>query len=289
MEKNINPCTERIVQIENNTHCNYSCWFCQNRYYVRPKKRMMDMDLFEHILEEVRTVYTKEELNIVTFSVYNEPTLDPHFLDRLRMMTEMGFIHQFVSNGSHITKEMVNAIIEEELNVDCFRLNVPTINPKECQKIVGINAEYLDKILKRLDYTCDEVSKADIPISIMVNGNGTMDHKNTFYEVVDRFNKYKVDFSMTAISNRAGMLDHIIEGKIDHLYGHLNCRMNYFDNLYIGVDGNLYVCCNDYYQEYSFGNLQRESLKDLLESKERDGMIKKYITDWCKHCSLAVR
>lgn len=289
MEKNINPCTERIVQIENNTHCNYSCWFCQNRYYVRPKKRTMPMDLFEHILKEVRKVYTKEELNIITFSAYNEPTLDQCFLDRLRIMTETGFIHQFVSNGSNITRQMVDTIIREELNVDCFRLNIPTIDPKECQKIIGINSEYLAKILKRLDYLCEEANKANIPISMMVNGNGTMDHKNTFYEIVDRFNKYKVDFSMTAISNRAGMLDHIIEGKIDHLYGNLRCVMNYFNNLYFGVEGNIYVCCNDYYQEYNFGNIKDNSLEELLKSEERGKMIKKYATDWCRHCSLAVR
>lgn len=249
----------------------------------------MSMDLFEHILKEVRTVYTEEELNIVTFSVYNEPTLDPYLIDRLRVITDMGFTHQFVSNGSFIYKEILDTIVEEKLNVDCFRLNVPTVNLKECQKIMGINEVSLRGILKNLDYVCEEANKADIPVTIMVNGNGTMDHKNTFYEVVDRFNKYKVNFSMTAISNRAGMLDHIIEGKIDHLYGDLRCMMNYFDNLYFGVGGNIYVCCNDYYQEYNFGNVKDSELEDLLKSEERDNATKQYIIDWCRHCSLATR
>jgi radical SAM protein with 4Fe4S-binding SPASM domain len=247
----------------------------------------MDMELYKTILKEVRGVFKEDELNIITFSVYNEPTLDPHLLDRIRLLTDMGYTHQFVANCSEASKEMVDTIINEKLNVTEFRINLATVNPSECQKIMGITPTYLDFVLARIAYICEK--SGDIPVRIMVNGNGTEDHKEMAMEVYETFKHYDIQLSMSGLVNRAGMLDHIVEGKIKQPFGiGLRCRMNYFDNLYVGIKGNLYVCCNDYYQEYSYGTIGEKPLIELLESDERRKMIRSFTAKRCKQCSMAM-
>ena len=53
----------KIAQIENNTHCNYKCWFCPNAYDTPAPKECMSLDLFKKILSEIRSVYQPWELN----------------------------------------------------------------------------------------------------------------------------------------------------------------------------------------------------------------------------------
>ena len=59
----------KIAQIENNTHCNYKCWFCPNAYDTPAPKECMSLDLFKKILTEIRSVYQPWELNDVSFSL----------------------------------------------------------------------------------------------------------------------------------------------------------------------------------------------------------------------------
>ena len=37
----------KIAQIENNTHCNYKCWFCPNAYDTPAPKECMSLDLLD--------------------------------------------------------------------------------------------------------------------------------------------------------------------------------------------------------------------------------------------------
>lgn len=246
----------------------------------------MDMDLFEYILKQIRKVYTREELNVTAFSVYNEPTLDPLFVDRLRMMTNMGFTHLCVANGSNFTKKLVDIIAEEKFNIMQFCINLPTVNKKEAGKVMGISSNYFDKVLGRLDYFFKRMHAIGVTVRILMNGNGSADHENTYLDVCKRFAYHNFEFSMSKLVNRAGMLDHIIEGKIDRGPDKdLTCSKQYFKHLYFGIRGNIYLCCHDYNQTYSYGNIMKRPLKELIESDERKTAIKEYKKYFCRYCS----
>jgi radical SAM protein with 4Fe4S-binding SPASM domain len=248
----------------------------------------MDINLFEYILKEIRKTYTKEELNVTAFSVYNEPTLDPLFMDRLRMMTDMGFTHLCVTNGSNFTKKLVDTIAENKFNILQFFINLPTVSGEEARKIMGISSNYLEKVLERLDYLLKKINTTAIPVKITVNGNGSLDHKNTFLEVCKRFAYYGTEVTMLRVINRAGMLENIIQSKIDRgPHKDLTCRKQYFEHLYFGVKGNIYLCCHDYYQTYSYGNITEKPLRKLIDSDERKNTIKEFKRNFCRYCSAS--
>ena len=55
----------RIAQIENNTHCNYKCWFCPNAYDTPAPKECMDISTFYTLLQEMNQSYPSTSFHSV--------------------------------------------------------------------------------------------------------------------------------------------------------------------------------------------------------------------------------
>jgi len=292
----MSPTTFRIAQIENNTNCNWRCWFCQNAHYDVPKTRHMDLDFFRHILREVRSVYTPLELNVISFSVYNEPTMDPTFQEKLQIMTDMGFSYWFLSNGSGMTKELVDFFIERPQNIYEVRLNIPTMDEQDWKDVTGTSVKMMYKQYYELCYFFERIPQLNFPVSIMVNGDGSDSHKKTFLSVYEKFKRFSnLQLSMTGLVDRAEMLKGVKSAKqsmphqeIDYQGKKLICGMNYFNNLYFGIDGNVYFCCHDYFQKYSFGSVKDKPLTELIQSDERAKQMARFNDDFCSKCSQAI-
>ena len=126
-------------------------------------------------------------------------------------------------------------------------------------------------------------------MSIIVLGKGDAHHKKNFKQMRDFWKNYPVEVVYQIPMNRAGMLNHIAGSPIDHGTDQVWCTAKYFENLYIGVKGNLYLCCHDYYQKYSFGNIKDGSLSTLPTQKKRNKMLRKFTHDFCRHCPFAMK
>ena len=139
-----------IAQIETNTICNQRCWYCQNAHYKNPEPQVMTMRLFETILSEISATFSKTHLKTISFAAYNEPTLDPQFQDRLRMLSRYGFSYWFITNGSRLTAELIDFITYERPAIDCFRINLPAIDPDEYHHETGAPAQNIFQIKENL-------------------------------------------------------------------------------------------------------------------------------------------
>ena len=199
----------RIAQIENNTHCNYKCWFCPNAYDTPAPKECMSMDLFRKILLEIRSVYTPWEFNDISFATYNEPNLDDTFQEKLQLMTDMGFRYEHISNGSMVTTELTDWLIANPQNIKQFRLNIPTMDEKKWKDITGASTAVLYRMYYQLMYLFENAPRLNFPITVIVNGDGSEDHKQEFMKVYQKFQRCPpgINFSMTGLIDRAGTLD----------------------------------------------------------------------------------
>jgi len=272
----------RIAQIENNTHCNYKCWFCPNAYDTPAPKECMNMDLFRKILLEIRSVYTPWEFNDISFATYNEPNLDDTFQEKLQLMTDMGFQYEHISNGSMVTTELTDWLIANPQNIKQFRLNIPTMDEKKWKDITGASTA----VLYRMNF----------PITVIVNGDGSQNHKEEFMKVYQKFQRCApgINFSMTGLIDRAGTLEgahcetqELQRGPIDWGDQPTRCSAGYFDNLYFGVKGNVFYCCHDFHQEYSCGNINDTPLKELLSSEAYQTQKQRFQQDFCRKCEQA--
>ncbi|MCU0615131.1 MAG: radical SAM protein [Desulfobacterales bacterium] len=278
-----------IAQIETSTFCNHKCWYCQNAHFKNPEYQVMPLELFEAILKEISAAFPKTRLKTVSFAAYNEPTLDPFFKDRLRILHQLGFVYWFITNGSRITPDLVDFIIQERPAITCFHINLPAIDPDEYQKATAASAQEIIQIRKNLAHLFKNQGEIGSPMTIIVHGQGDDNHKMNFCRMKKFWKDFPIQVVSQGVMNRAGMLTNIAGPPIDHGTDEVWCFARYFENLYVGVNGNLYLCCHDYFQKYSFGNMADQQLETLLKSKKRKVMLRKFAHDFCRHCAFAVK
>ncbi len=276
-----------IAQIETTNFCNHRCWYCQNAHYKPPPHKIMDLDLFDCILKEISRTFSRDNLNIISFAAYNEPTLDPYFKERLCMLTELGFQYWFISNGSHMTPALVEFIIREQIAVYTFLFNVPALDPAEFHAAVHVPAGHINTIRENLIFFLKHRKKINVDITIVVNGDQSQRHHRNYQHVKDFFKGYGVNIAFGPVMNRAGMLDEVVGQSVDHQTAQLACAVNYLNNIYVGVEANIYLCCHDYYQKFSYGNLMDASLKALLNSRNRHITLENFRKKFCRYCPFA--
>ena len=136
--------------------------------------------------------YPKKTLNILSFAAYNEPTLDPDFKKRLRILTESGFQYWFISNGSHMTSDLVEFIIKEQIAIYAFLFNVPAIDPDEFLTAVQAPPEKIFTIRDNLIYLLKERDKINADITIIVHGDQSRKHHRNFQRMQEFFQTYNV-------------------------------------------------------------------------------------------------
>jgi len=288
----------KMAQIENNTHCNYKCWFCPNAYNTPAPRAVecMDIELFRKILLEIRSVYTAQELNEIHFSTYNEPNLDKTFKEKLQIMTDMGFEYEHVSNGSMITTELTNWLIEHPQAIKKFRLNIPTLDEKKWTDVTGASLSVMYRMYYQLMYLFQRVKKLNFPITVIVNGDGSEGHKEEFVKVLRKFQGVTegITFEMTGLVNRAGRLEDaecknqkIRHGEVDWGETPVKCTVGYLDNLYFGIKGNVYYCTHDYRQDFSYGNINEAPLAELLKPENYKKQKKEFVFEFCRKCEQA--
>jgi radical SAM protein with 4Fe4S-binding SPASM domain len=256
----------------------------------------MTLDQFRKILTEIRSVYTPWELNDVSFATYNEPNLDDGFKEKLQLMTDMGFNYEHISNGSMVTTELTDWLIENPQNIKNFRLNIPTLDEKKWKDITGASTAVMYRMYYQLMYLFENSQKLNFPITVIVNGDGSASHKEEFMKVYQKFQRCPpgINFSMTGLIDRAGTLEgaecetqKLPTGSIDWGDQPTRCNAGYFDNLYFGIKGNVFYCCHDYHQEYSCGNINDIPLKELLSSEAYETQKLRFQQDFCRKCEQA--
>ena len=57
-----------------------------------------------------------------------------------------------------------------------------------------------------------------------------------------------------------------------------------FEWVHVSSNGDLYTCCQDYLQTFTYGNLKSNTLDRLLVSKKREKAIKDTLKDLCTKC-----
>jgi len=145
-------------------------------------------------------------------------------------------------------------------------------------------------------YLFERAPQLNFPITVIVNGDGSEEHKQEFMKVYQKFQRCPpgINFSMTGLIDRAGTLEGVEcetqklpEGSIDWGDNPLRCSAGYFDNLYFGIKGNVFYCCHDYHQEYSCGNINDTPLKELLCSENYYKQKERFMKDFCRKCEQA--
>lgn len=119
----------RKLYIEVTTLCNFDCITCIRNSWDDDLSQM-SVDTFEKIAEALPGL---PELECVHFGGFGEPFSHPGIFDMLRAVKEAGFKVEIITNGSLLTSEVVDKLIE--LKVDMVFVSMDAPDREEYERI----------------------------------------------------------------------------------------------------------------------------------------------------------
>lgn len=270
------------AEIETTTFCNSKCVYCPVRYSPK-RKEIMSMKLFQLIVDKL-CQYGK--IKYVTFNSYNEPCIDPFFIDRAKIIATTNLKIKLNTNGTRLNKEMVEQLVA--LNVlESITFNLPSVEMDEYKRMTS--RDDLQAVLECIDYC---ISKG-LDVRIAVQGTSEELKKN-LKQINERFSYYfnnKIKGWNTV--DRGGTLknEYMQDVNIEReLCGGCHKLTQWIN---ISVDGDFFICCNDYYQKSIYASIYDGTINEIINSplaitnrRYAFGDIPSPTDFLCRHCDL---
>lgn len=304
------------VQIDTNAYCGSKCFCCPVRYYKRPHISLMSNILFDSILCQLDTGISDGYVSpnyMVWLSSYNDILHDTFLKDRLDIMRQHGKSFQLLTNAVKLL-ESVDLLDEYQDVIQGFSINIPAGNKESYQTYTQNDQSFFDHIIKGLTYLYSKNPfRYKQIVSIIVNGvyddpigriqmkfDMPMEDTNTQVSQLKELQPFNVH-DARPLCDRAGLLRavNIIDNQAEGVREQwklpvgttkaagCNGGSRLLEWVHISSKGDLYTCCQDYLEKYSYGNLSDTSLKDLLFSDEHDKIIDKTLEELCINCWFA--
>ncbi|MFH1802101.1 MAG: radical SAM protein [archaeon] len=262
VEKFTRTHSPRILQIENTNLCNARCIMCPHSTMKRGK-RIMSLDNFKKIVDEVLTNY--KEIKIVTITGFGEPTMDKTLVDKIKYINDEypKVKIDIFTNGGLLSKELSDGLLKRNIRRINFSINAMENNYKKItgldyKKVKG-NFLYLMKRKKELNKKFPLVN-----CSLMVLKENEKD--------IDEFIKFWSSYGDSVMTYLP--LDWAGDKKVDSARSHsFNKRFGWpclplWKNITVDVEGDVIMCCQDYESKVKFGNVLKEPIKEIMNSEK---------------------
>jgi radical SAM protein with 4Fe4S-binding SPASM domain len=281
VEKNTKKVYPINLQIENTNSCNAQCIMCPHTKMQR-KQSIMSFENFKKICQNILPY---EKIKLITITGFGEPFVDSGMIEKIKWLNEEypKIKVDIYTNASLLTKEISNKILDLNLHKINFSINGTKNSYK---KIMGLD---YGKTKKNIIYFLkrEKEKKQTFPltnISLMV----LKENKEEIEEVVN-FWQDKVDSIMAYLpSDWAGKLNIDTAVKNPFKFKRWPCGA-LWKNITVDVEGNVIMCCRDYESIVKFGNVLKQNIKKIKNSKKFRDLQKKqkkhdFSTPICKTC-----
>jgi len=256
------------VDMEINTHCNARCLCCPQSVYPKKPNTML-LKTFEAILDKL----SDYDIRWIALSNYGEPLLDKYFLERLNILKNYKFKLHFFTNAILFTDIYIKKLAE--IDIESIVFNIPSIHINEWSLIMNIDKKYCKMALQNIsNFLLNYSNDFDNKYYIVVNGN--KDLQRRLQEIYTYFNKKNnIDVRGYPSNSRAGLItsDWVTQDKSTPGEYYAGCPRT-VNHLHISWQGYVYSCLQDYSQKYIWGNLLKESIKEIM-SKKHPSLLRK--------------
>ena len=265
------------VTIEPNNICNLNCIMCPYKRMKR-RKEIMSMKLFKKIVDQAKEMRCRD----IHLTQYNEPFTDKFLFERLSYLREKGMRSSFYSNGTILEKENRDKILENP--PDLIRFSVDGVTKKTFESIrVGANYEKVVSNIKKLynERNKKEQKLPRIEVFFTLLEQNKKEAKRFLKEWegdCDFASIYPADSRES--ENFVG-----IDYKKFKPYPCFNPK-----RVLVLSNGKVVLCCVDIDGEFILGDLNKQSLKEVFNSKIFKEIYKSQIErrcnlEICKNCS----
>jgi len=290
------PIKPIAVSIETTTTCNYRCPACiLGSGGLKRKNEYIDFELYKKIINEIKT-------SAINVNLYfqGEPLMHPN-IDKLILHAEENHIRTCISTNGSLLSLKVGKLIESGLSH--LIVSVDGITPETYDKY-RINGDFLKmcdgirKIvkLKKSSNALHPIIEAQF---IVMKHNEHEIHD--FFKWANKIGFNKASLKSVQVSNtREHYLIPTIKKysryEIDPKLGFRtksklrNHCFRMFTTVVITTDGEVLPCCFDKNGKYSFGNMNVETIQNILKSDNAILFKKRVFTnrksvDICQNCT----
>lgn len=237
----------RGIEIEINTHCNHRCRFCPTAYNEQPT-RFMSVREYRHIIAEVVSCGIEN----VSLNHYSEPTLHPNLIEMVAFAAKKELSITLFTNGSGLTSEVIRGLAKSTGALEIVA-NIPECNENDYQRVTQSNqfSRVVSQILEAVKF---------FPVKIVVNNP----KQGVVESIAELFPSALVQQWET--DDRAGILDiPSYTNSQKHASRLLNGCSLAARFINVSVDGDVFLCAQDYYKANVFGNIHDKSLWVIFE------------------------
>lgn len=266
----------KSAQISPYDKCNAGCWYCPVRYYEQPETQHMPPALFERIISELvanKGGIVSPSFDFIYTAHYNEVLLYKHFEEMLDILKKYKIKTMILTNGIAFTDDKI-AIVDRYRDV-----------------VIGINFNIPEFTNESLMDTVRKVyAKFGKMVSIGVNSMNAAECNQRVAQGRAMFPGLNI-YPAVGLSDRAGLLHDkgVISNRTEierNRQGKtriVGCRNSerLTDWLHVNAYGKVFSCCDDYFFEHVYGDLNTQSLKDIYPY--RLGLT----LEMCEKCSFA--
>ncbi len=246
-----------FLSLETCTSCNHRCPFCP--VSVDPREReVMSQELFESIVDQVIAI-AGSGVNVF-LSNYNEPTVDPLFEERCRALFARKLQVSILTNASQFTPER-SARLEKEGRFRYIGINLPTLDPQRYQKLHGTRD--LARVIANIDAMRARTLAEET--AIVVLGNEDEAHRQDVEQIRARLGPLGWDVRPFRIRSRPASGTFVPEPPAKKkLRGCELMGSRPFEHLHVTATARAVLCCQDYYERLTIGDLKAQSVAEVL-------------------------
>jgi MoaA/NifB/PqqE/SkfB family radical SAM enzyme len=230
------------LQLELTTNCNSSCKMCP-RSKLRRSLGFIDTEFAKKIIDNAYELGVR----MIKPQWFGESILHPDYFEIVNYAKLKGLRVVIFTNGSLMNKELVEKLINIGVEKICF--SIDSSNKEQYERIrEGLKFKTTISNLKDA-YLLSRNTNTKIIVSAVDFNDGNL--RNFFIDLCDEI-----------IINQD-----IFSGK--ELKKVMFCLHNVSERLVVSYDGKCYLCCHDWLGDYLLGDLKKQTLKEIIESKTR--------------------
>lgn len=273
----------RELRIETTNLCNARCIMCPREKMTRPQGTL-DMKLYKCVIDEAHEL----GVSIVSLGNYGEGFMDPYLFERASYAKDKDLQVYMLTNGSLVTKDIADKVIKY---LDKIRFSAYGTTKEVFEKI-HVNSNY-EKTISNIKYLIDER-----------NRRGSKTPKIEVYFLLMEENKHQVEDFKKMWMNYA---DDIAVWK-PHNWGDgrryrefsgkekkVTCGRPEKSPIQVQWDGTVVPCCYDYNSNMILGDLNKESLYDVLTGEKYNKLRKAHaegnfsLYPFCDNCDQLIK
>lgn len=266
--------TPFILMVEPSDACNFQCKFCPTGDKVllksipARKQQSMEFDLFKKIANDMCDF--PEKIKVLRLYKDGEPLLNPHFPDMISYAKSVGACERVdtTTNAALLTHDLSDRIIEAGL--DRINISVEGINSEQYHDFSGVNLNF-ERFVDEISYFYSH--RRDCEMIVKINGDVLTDEqKKEFYEIFgDIADGVSIESVMSCWHDFE--LKDVSENREVGIYGQPLTSVDIcpyvFYEMAINADGTVSYCFLDWMRNMLIGDVRKQSVRDIWDSKER--------------------